>query len=115
MMLCIVYNPSNLVSVRADGHAEGPRQAEVCQFDLPLGVDEQVLGLQVSMQNPVRVTEGQALQQLEQVALQRETVKHSYTQATDEQLIQILSTSQYGQVQYPNRRSCNFGGEINVH
>ena len=51
----------HLMSVGADRHPEGPSQAEVSKLDLPLGIDEQVLGLQVPMENPVGVTEGQAL------------------------------------------------------
>lgn len=57
--------------VCADGHPEGSCQAKVSELDLPLGVDEEVLGLQVSMKNPVRVAEGQALQQLEKITLQK--------------------------------------------
>lgn len=47
-------------------------QAKVCQLDLALGIDEEVLGLQVPVENPVRVAEGQALQQLEEVTLERQ-------------------------------------------
>lgn len=54
----------------ADGYSEGSCQAKVSQLDLTLGVDEEVLGLQVSMENPVRVAESQALQQLKKIALQ---------------------------------------------
>lgn len=63
--------PSYLVCVSANGNAEGPCEAEVRQLDLSLGVDKEVLGLQVSMQNSVRVAEGQALQQLEEIALKQ--------------------------------------------
>lgn len=56
--------------VRADRHPEGPRQTKVSELDLSLSIDEQVLGLQVPMENPVRVAEGQALQQLEEITLQ---------------------------------------------
>lgn len=68
----------HLMSVGADRHPKGPSQAEVSQLDLPLGVNEQVLGLQVPMENPVGVTEGQALQQLEQVTLRT----HTHTKQT---------------------------------
>lgn len=60
---------THLVRVGAHGHPEGASQAEVGQFDGAVGVDEQVLGLEVAVQHAVRVAEGQALQQLEQVAL----------------------------------------------
>lgn len=63
--------PSYLVCVSANGNAEGPCEAEVRQLDLSLGVDKEVLGLQISMQNSVRVAEGQALQQLEEIALKQ--------------------------------------------
>lgn len=59
-----------LVCVCADRHPEGSCQAKVSELDLPFGVDEEVLGLQVSVKNPVRVAEGQALQQLEKITLQ---------------------------------------------
>ncbi len=64
-----------LMCVCADGHPEGSRQAKVSELDLPLGVDEEVLGLQVSMKNPVRVAEGQALQQLEQITLKTQQIR----------------------------------------
>lgn len=59
-----------LVCVCADRHPKGSRQTKVGELDLALGVDEEVLGLQVSMKNSVGVAEGQALQELEKVTLQ---------------------------------------------
>lgn len=58
--------------VCANGHPKGSCQAKVSELDLPLGIDEEVLGLQVSMKNPVRMAEGQALQQLEKITLQKQ-------------------------------------------
>lgn len=66
--------------VCADRHPEGSCQAKVSELDLSLGVDEEVLWLQVSMKNPVRVAEGQALQQLEEITLQTHT--ETYTQVS---------------------------------
>lgn len=63
------------MSVGADRYSKSSRQTKVCQFDLPLGVDEEVLGLQVSMKNSVRVAEGQALQQLEEITLETQDSK----------------------------------------
>ena len=69
---------------------EGPSQPKVGQFDDALVVDEQVLGLQVSVQNPSAVTEQDPLQDLVQVAL-RETAQvfrgdtgrqHRYSEVT---------------------------------
>ncbi|KAG7218473.1 hypothetical protein INR49_009350 [Caranx melampygus] len=60
---------------RGGWYAEGSRQAEVGELDLPLGVDEQVLWLQVSVKNPVRMAEGETLQQLEEVTLQTQEVQ----------------------------------------
>ena len=60
-----------LMCVCADRHSEGSCQAEVSQLDLTLSIDEEVLGLQVSMKNPVGVAKGQALQQLEKITLQK--------------------------------------------
>lgn len=59
----------HLVRVSAHRHPKRPRQPEVGQFDLALSVDEQILWFEVPVENPVRVTESQALEQLEQVAL----------------------------------------------
>lgn len=63
-------NCSYLMRICADRNPEGSRQAEVGQLDFSLRIDEEVLRLQVSMKNSVRVTEGQTLQQLEQITLQ---------------------------------------------
>lgn len=57
------------MGVGAQGHPEGSSQSEVGQLDGPQLVDEQVLGLQVSVDNPMRVAEAHPLQQLEEVAL----------------------------------------------
>lgn len=69
-----------LVCVCADRHPKGSRQTKVGELDLALGVDEEVLGLQVSMKNSVGVAEGQALQELEKVTLQTHTGKKRSTQ-----------------------------------
>lgn len=58
--------------VGANWNPKSSGQAKVGQLDLALGVDEEVLGLQVPVENPVRVAEGQALQQLEEVTLPRQ-------------------------------------------
>lgn len=62
--------------VCADRHPKSSCQAKVSELDLPLGIDEEVLGLQVSMKNPVRMAEGQALQQLEKITLQTHKKPH---------------------------------------
>ena len=56
--------------VGTDRHTKSPRQPEVSQFDLTLGVDEQVLRFQVSVEHAMGVAECQTLKKLEQVALQ---------------------------------------------
>lgn len=56
--------------VCTDRHTEGSCQAKVSKLDLTLGIDEEVLWLQVSMKDSVRVAESQTLQQLEQITLQ---------------------------------------------
>lgn len=57
------------MSVNPHRNTKGPGQPKVSQLDFALGIDEQVLGLEVTMQHPVGVAEGQTLQQLEQIAL----------------------------------------------
>lgn len=84
-----------LMCVCADGHPEGSRQAKVSELDLPLGVDEEVLGLQVSMKNPVRVAEGQALQQLEKITLQTQK-KHIYVNSVHFFLISWRDQDRFG-------------------
>lgn len=68
-----------LMCVSTDRHAEGSCQAKVSKLDLTLGIDEEVLWLQVSMKDSVRVAEGQALQQLEQVTLQTQDTMNENT------------------------------------
>lgn len=58
-----------LVGVGTHGNPEGSSQSEVSQLDGPKLIDEQVLRLQVSVDDPMAVTEIQPLQQLGQVAL----------------------------------------------
>lgn len=58
-----------LMGVGAQGHPEGSSQSEVSQLDGTQLIDEQILGLQVSVDDPMRVAEIHALQQLEEVAL----------------------------------------------
>ena len=60
--------------VCADRNSKSSCQAEVSELDLPLSIDEEVLWFQVSMKDPVRVAEGQALQQLEKITLQTHSV-----------------------------------------
>jgi hypothetical protein len=57
------------VCVSPDWHAKRPGKPKVSEFDGALAVNEQVLGLEVTVQNPVHVAERYALQQLVQVAL----------------------------------------------
>ncbi len=54
----------NLVSVRLHWESESPCQAEICQFDDAIFVDEKILRLQVSVHNTVSVTESGRLQDL---------------------------------------------------
>lgn len=60
---------TDLVGVDPDRNAKGPRQAKVGQLDDPLVVDQEVLGLQVSVENAAAVAEVNALQDLVQVTL----------------------------------------------
>lgn len=60
-----------LVGVGAQGHPEGSSQSKVSQLDGTHLTDEQILGFQVSVDDPMRVAEAHPLQQLEEVALER--------------------------------------------
>lgn len=60
-----------LMGVHPHRHAESPSQPKVSQFNDPLVVNEQVLGLQVSVQNSPAVTEQDTLQDLVQVTLKQ--------------------------------------------
>lgn len=59
----------HLVRVCADGHAKCSSETKVGQFQYTLAVDEQVGQLQVAMENTVRMTIGDAFEELEHVAL----------------------------------------------
>lgn len=83
--------------VRADRYTKSSRQAKISQLDLSLSIDEEILRFQVSMKNPVRVAEGQALQQLEQITLKTQNIYKPasqtctyYTFINDKTLFAIL-------------------------
>ena len=60
----------DLVSVCLDRESEGSGQAEIGELDcLAVAANEQVLWLQVSVENPVRMQENERLQNLIQEAL----------------------------------------------
>lgn len=59
------------MGVGAQGHPEGPSQSKVSQLDGSQLIDEQILGLQVSVDDPMRVAEVHPLQHLEEVALEQ--------------------------------------------
>lgn len=44
-------------------------KTKVCEFEVSVLVDEQVLGLEISMEDPVRVAEVEALDELQREAL----------------------------------------------
>lgn len=50
-------------------------QTKVSQFDLTLSIDQEILGFKIPVKNTMRVTEGQSLEQLEQVTLNKYTDK----------------------------------------
>lgn len=54
----------DLVGESVDGNPECPRQTEISELEFSGGVDEQVLGFQVSMQNSVLVAVGDPGQEL---------------------------------------------------
>lgn len=56
---------NHLVRESVDGNAECPCQSKVPELQLPLGVDQEVLGLEVSVQHLVSVAELDALEQLQ--------------------------------------------------
>lgn len=61
----------HLVGVGAQGNPEGSSQPKVGQLDGSKLIDEQILGLQVPVDDPMRVAEIHSLQELEEVALQK--------------------------------------------
>ena len=63
------YSTSYLMCVGSDGHTKGSSQSKVCQFDHTLCTDEQVLRLQVSMQDAMRMTELNGIENLVDIAL----------------------------------------------
>ena len=59
--------------VGTDWDAEGACKAEVGQLDVAVGINEQVLWLEVTVKDAVRVAEFDAFEQLEHIALQDKT------------------------------------------
>lgn len=57
------------MGIDPDRNTKGPSQAKVCQFDDSLVVNQQILGLQITMEDSATVTEVNALQYLVKVAL----------------------------------------------
>ena len=83
------------MSVRADGDAESTREAEVCQLEAALFVDQQVLGLQVPVQHAMGVAVCNTGHQLVKVRLQQWTepsgeARDCTSQDTGPTLISIL-------------------------
>ncbi len=61
----IVLQRNILVGECMDGIAKGTGKTEICQLELALlTIDEQVLGLEISVHDHVRVAEFNAAQQL---------------------------------------------------
>lgn len=59
------------MGVGAQRHAKGSSQSKVSQLDGTQLINEQVLGLQVSVNDPMRVAEIHPLQQLKKVTLEQ--------------------------------------------
>lgn len=57
------------MGIYPDWHPESPGQPKVCQLDHSLVVNQQVLGFQVSVEDPSTVAEQDAFQDLVQIAL----------------------------------------------
>jgi len=58
------------VGIRLDGQAKGTRQTEISQLNVSaLGIDQQVLWLQIPMENSVLMQVDKSLKNLEQKAL----------------------------------------------
>jgi hypothetical protein len=62
----------NLMRVHTDGDSERSGESEICQFDDTIGVNEQILRFQISMQDSCLVTKKNCLQDLVCVALHLE-------------------------------------------
>lgn len=58
------------MGVGAQRHSKGSSQSKVSQLDGTQLINEQILGLQVSVDDPMRVAEIHPLQQLKEVTLE---------------------------------------------
>lgn len=67
---------SHLVCELRDGNVECSGEAEVCQLERAVVGDQQVLRLEVAVQNPVHVAEGQTVQELVYEALLGSPQRH---------------------------------------
>lgn len=68
---CTVPQRHDLVGERVDGDTKSACETEVSELQLALGVDEEILRLEVAMEDAVVVTEGDAADQLPHEALDR--------------------------------------------
>lgn len=59
----------DFVGIRSQGDTECTRQSKICQLEVPLVIDQQVLGFEISMKNASRVAEFDSLDQLVQISL----------------------------------------------
>ena len=80
----------DLVGEGIDGDAKRPRQPEIRKLELALGVDEQVLRLQVAVQDAVVVAEGDATQQLLHEGLDGDVVELAAVAAGVHVLFQVF-------------------------
>ena len=71
---CSVPQRDHLVSVHTDRDTEGPGQTEVSNLDAAVLVNQEILGLHVSVENSPLVTEQDALQQLKRIKLIQLTI-----------------------------------------
>jgi len=64
-------NDTYFVGVRSYWDTKSPRQSKICEFNVSVGINEQVLWFEISMKDTMAVTVVQPLEQLIQIALEQ--------------------------------------------
>lgn len=98
------------MGIRPQRHTKGPSQAKIGQFQVPLTINKQILGLQIAMNNPMTMTIAQSLTQMSHKLLNNRFIQTDRSTALREPIWQRLAASTV-----TNRQSVHIFLQIEVH
>ena len=78
-----------LMGICSHRNAKGSREAKICEFEISLSIDEQVLRLQVAMEDTMRVTVVKTFNELIREFLHARTERNR-VQRLDEDVVWLL-------------------------